>query len=231
MQSSKTFNFTRGELSQDDKEAMLLVAQKLPSWGRIFLFGETRLGSPEENEALLAHNDGLFEPLFMETARKTMKMRRYNSIVARLTVPHAAMSRAWESEREFLGLPGLDDSEDFITAAMWHIVSGEQRTTVFPCRKFGVLRPGQQEEDDFNIKYMGAMTLFKKTGYRAVTVPEFFSRLPKGWFLDIGYRKLTDEELLEVERVSRRGRGGLMNGELAALDKLAANNYSIRSVR
>jgi hypothetical protein len=220
----RAFNFQRGELSQEDKEVIVEAARELPAWGRIFLYGETRLGSAEENAALLALNDGMWAPLFVETARGTMKMIRHNSAVVRLSLPQDAYRRAWDSESDWLGLPVPDRGEEFILEALEGMLPKSLEEERFPYRKFGVLRPGQKESDSFNLKYLGAVMLFRKPMYRDVTLPEWFASLPRGWFSDMGMRSLSHAERVEIARVRRPGRGRLFNGEIALLDTLVANN-------
>jgi hypothetical protein len=222
----KTLNLRWNRLDQDDKEIILKVIQENPAWARILLYGETRLGSEEENEALLRHNDGLFDALFIRTADATVRMRRYDNTVIRLFVPNHQLRRAWESEEEYLGLSGLDDSMDFIHAIYCRIMARTEEHVCYPYQRFGAPSLAWPEED-FNTRYLGGWMVFKKTFLLDVSLTRFFAKLPRYWFANIALRKLDDKELALALSVARKGRVSLTNGELRALSTFEQNSRRI----
>jgi hypothetical protein len=217
-------NLKWSELSQDDKEAVVRASRGQPRWARIFLCGETWAGSDEENEALLAHNDGLFEPLFVLTARGTMKMTRYNNAIVRLIMPESAYRRAWERERERLGLPELDSGVDFIHAIAIYLRQATDGRRAFPFKKFGTLVPGAREAERLNEEYLGGYLLFGKFHYRNIGMTEFFARLPDNWFGNLGLRALTDAENELAAKAARSYGRLLTNTEIAVLRELSGKN-------
>lgn len=216
-------NLRWSELKQKDKEAVIRVANEQPVWARLLLYGETYPGSREETEALLAHNDSLETPLFVETSANTVKMLRYNNAVIRLIAPHGPLQRAWRQEEERLGLDGLDDSLDFIHAAYLRSLQRAEGRPCFPFRKFGVLPPDRQESDGFNMQYWGGLLLFGKALLRGVTLPQFFASLPNRWFGDTALRTLDVKET-ELAIAAKRPGMHLSNTEMAALRTFAENN-------
>jgi hypothetical protein len=220
----RTPNLRWGELDQDDKEVVLAAVKESPSWARILLYGETRPGSEEENAALLRHNDGLFDALFIQTADGTMRMRRYDNTVVRLFVPSGQLRRAWESEEEYLGLRGLDDSVDFLHAIYLRLVERMDGHLCYPFRLFGRPSPAWWREENLDTMYIGGWMLFKKTFLLDVSMTRFFATLPRNWFADIALRELDAQEAALALSVARKGRASLTNGELKALKVFEQNN-------
>jgi hypothetical protein len=219
----RVLNLHWGALDQDDKEVVLKVVKENPAWARILLYGETRPGSEEENEALLRHNDGLFDALFIMTADGTMRMRRYDSAVTRLFVPSGPLRRAWEIEEEHLGLRGLDDSLEFLTAIYIRLMERMDGHMCYPFQLSGGPIPAWREER-VGTMYVGAWILFKKTHLFDIPMVRFFATLPRGWFADIALRELDAQESALALSVARTGRPSLTNGELGALKTFEENN-------
>jgi hypothetical protein len=224
---AKAPNLRWGELDQDDKEAILKAVQENPAWARILLYGETRPGSREENEALLRRNDGLFDALFVLTSDATIRMTRYNNTVTRLFVPSGLLRRAWESEEEYLGLRGLDDGVDFIFATYSKIMAQTEGHLRYPFQRFGQPDPSWQTEENLNTMYLGGWMLFKKTFLLDIPLARFFAKLPRYWFADIALRDLDARESALALSVARKGRGRLTNGEINALKVFEQNNSAL----
>jgi hypothetical protein len=220
---TKTLNLRWGELDQDDKEVILKVVKETPSWTRILLYGETRLGSEEEMEALLRHNDGLFNALFVQTSDATVKMKRYNNAVVRLFVPSSQLRSAWEGEEEYLGLRSLDDSADFIYAVYDRLMAQTKGRSCYPFQRFGRPSPAWGE-DSVNTMYLGGWMLFKKAFLLDITLTRFFAKLPRHWFADIALRELDAKESALASAVARVGRSSLTNGEIGALKSFEEGN-------
>jgi hypothetical protein len=214
---AKTPNLKWGELDQDDKAAVTRVARERPEWARIFLYGETRLGSAEETEALLQYNDGLFDSLFVQTWENTIRMRAYDNTVIRLLVPYDQYRMAWKDEEWRLGLSGLDEGIDFIWAAYEHIMRRAEGHLLYPFRKFGKPRPSWDEGEDVNMMYLGAWMLFKKAHFLDLPLTRFFALLPDNWFGDLSLRELDAQETALTLSVARKHRRLLANGEINAV--------------
>lgn len=221
---TKTLNLRWGALDQDDKEVILKAVQENPAWARILLYGETRPGSKEENEALLRHNDGLFDALFVLTSDATMRMTRYDNTVTRLFVPSGLLRRAWENEEEYLGLRGLDDSVDFIFAVYSRVMGQTEGRLLYPFQRYGQPDPSWGTKENLHTMYLGGWMLFGKTFLLDIPMARFFAKLPRYWFADIALRELDAEEAALARSVARRGRSRLTNGEIDALKVFEQNN-------
>jgi hypothetical protein len=217
-------NLKWDELDKDDKAVIVKAAKELPSMARIFLYGETRPTSEEETEALLAYNDELKEPLFIEAFGGTIRMLRYDNNAIRFTLPHPEYRRAWLHEEAYLGLSELDDELDFTFAALRRLREATGERMHFPCSRFTDPIPTWKETADFNNMYLGAFLLFRKTGFHLVSRVKFFARLPKGWFDNLMLRPLLTEESDMVSAAANHEAGWLTNSELKVIKTLESNS-------
>jgi hypothetical protein len=226
--TTKTLNLRWGELGQDDKEALARVARERPEWARIFLFGETRIGSREETEALLRCNDGLSDALFIQTWENTIRMRAYDNAVARLLVPHSQYRAAWKEEERRLGASGLDEGVDFIFAVYDQIMRRADGNLVYPYRKFGKPLPSWEEGEDARMMYLGAWMLFRKAHFLDLSLTRFFALLPDNWLGSLSLRELDSQEAALALSVGRKHRRLLANGEINAVRLFEQNSKKQR---
>jgi hypothetical protein len=226
MEAKKTArapNLAWGELDQDDKEVVARVAKEQPEWARIFLYGETRMGSEEEAKALLHYNDGLFDALFVQTWENTIRMKAYNNAVVRLLVPEHPYMMAWRAEERRLGLSGLDTRSDFIQAVFESLGARMEGRLAYPYQRFGHILPSWPKGDSVNRMYLGSWTVFHKSHFLDLSLARFFALLPDNWFGDLGLRELDAEETALALSVGNKRKLHLTNGELDALRRFEQN--------
>jgi hypothetical protein len=153
-------------------------------------------------------------------------MLRYDNGVCRLMLPELERRSAWLAEEERLGLQGLDDSLEFMHAAMRACAARTEGYPSFPCKKFGKPEPSSNErgEGPFSRMYLGAALVFGKSYLWSVPLSRFFAKLPDGFFTDTALRRLEADERILADKARRKGRVFLTNHEIAALETFERNN-------
>jgi hypothetical protein len=230
-QDNRVVNLKWLSLDKNDKAVIVRAAKELPSMARIFLYGETRPGSREETDALLAYNDELKEPLFVETFGHTIRMTRYDNNVARWTVPFPEYQRAWRSEEAYIGLSELDDELEFTCAALLRVRESTEGHICYPYQKHIKPSPAWEQGRDLNCMCLGAFLVFHKTMFMDIVTTKYFAALPQGWFENLGLRILDDEEQELALSAWKKESKALTNSELKALAIFEDNTQRLSNKR